>query len=45
MRCPVTLWRSRRKEDVPFTAVLDGLKAVNPHTKYLESWYKVGSRI
>jgi hypothetical protein len=26
---------------VPFTAALEGLKAINPHTKYLETWYKV----
>ena len=29
------------KEQVPFTATLDALKVINPHVKYLESWYKV----
>jgi hypothetical protein len=29
------------KSQVPFTAALDALKSINPHVKYLESWYKV----
>ena len=29
------------KSQVPFTATLDALKSINPHVKYLESWYKV----
>ena len=29
------------KSQVPFTATLDALKAINPHVKYLESRYKV----